>query len=373
MNIRFLTSGESHGKAMLAIVEGIPKGMLLNEAFINQELSRRMKGFGRGKRMLIEHDKVQVLSGVRNKKTLGSPIALLIENRDFKIETLPSITCPRPGHADLAGILKYEGQDIRDILERASARETASRVAVGALFKMLLSEFGVDFLSHVVRIGSIRSEKRLSFEKMKALSEGSPVRCVDKDASRLMCDEIENAGKEGDTLGGVFEVAIKGLPAGLGSYAQWDKRLDGNIARAVMSIPGVKGVEIGSGFDSAARRGSNVHDEIYYDNKHRRFYRKSNNAGGIEGGITNGEDVLVRAAMKPIATLRKPLNSVDIRTKKPSKAAVERADVCVVPSCGVIAENMCSIEISRAMIEKFGGDSLVEMKRNYQSYIGHLK
>lgn len=373
MLVRYLTAGESHGKALVSIIEGIPKGLKLDTRLVNQELARRMKGFGRGKRMRIEKDKVEVLSGTRKGKTLGSPIALLIKNRDFRIETLPSISCPRPGHADLAGALKFGERDIRNILERASARETASRVAVGALFKILLGEFGIDFLSHVVMIGGVKSEKSFSFARMKGISEKSPVRCVDRDASRLMMLEIKNAKRDGDTVGGIFEVVIKGVPPGLGSYTQWDRRLDANFAKALMAIPGIKGVGIGAGFNVAFERGSRVHDEILFSKKSRRFSRKGNAAGGIEGGITNGEDIVLHAAMKPIATLAKPLDSVNIKTKRKAKAQVERADVCVVPSSGVIAENVCAIEIGRAMAEKFGGDSLSEMKRNYESYMKELR
>jgi chorismate synthase len=369
MYIRYLTAGESHGKALVSIIEGIPGGLKLDIAFINKELARRMKGFGRGKRMLIEKDKIEVLSGVRKGKTLGSPVTLLIKNRDFKIDTLHSIASPRPGHADLAGAIKFGEPDIRNILERASARETASRVTAGALVKCLLREFNIDFLSHVVMIGNVKSEKRFAFLKMKSLAETSPVRCVDKNAARIMCRSIEEAGSQGDTLGGIFEVIVRGAPAGLGSYTQWDRRLDGNLARAVMAIPGIKGVEIGMGFGAADLPGSLVHDEIFYGKRRKKFLRKTNNAGGIEGGITNGEDIAIRAVMKPIATLSKPLDSVNIKTKRKSKAEVERADTCVVPSSGVIAESVSAIEIARAMVEKFGGDSLAEMKRNYGSYI----
>ena len=323
--------------------------------------------------MLIEKDKVEILSGLRKGKTLGSPIALLVKNKDFKIETLHSISSPRPGHADLAGALKFGTKDMRDILERASARETASRVAAGALVKTLLREFRIDLASHVIMIGGIRSQEYFSFDRIKTLSEKSPVRCVDKDASRLMCMEINEAKRSGDTLGGIFEVIIKGIPPGLGSYTQWDKRLDGNLARAVMSIPGIKGVEVGTGFSAAEKRGSLVHDEILFDKKLRKITRKTNNAGGLEGGITNGESIILRAAAKPIATLRKPLGSVDLRTGRKTKAQVERADVCVVAASGVIAESVCAIEIARCMAEKFGGDSLIEMKRNYEGYMKALR
>ena len=373
MNIRYLTAGESHGKALVSIVEGIPKGLKIDVAFINRELSRRMKGFGRGRRMLIEKDKVEILSGTRKGKTLGSPIALVIKNADYKIESLHSVFCPRPGHADLAGILKFEAKDIRDILERASARETAARVAVGALTKTLLRQFGVDFLSHVTSIGPVEAESKFSFARTRNLAERSPVSCADKDASRLMCEAIRKAANDGDTLGGIFEVLVKGVPPGLGSYTQWDFRLDGNLARAVMSIPGVKGVEIGCGFGMARLRGSSAHDEIFFNKKSRKFLTRTNNAGGLEGGITNGQDLVIHAAMKPIATLKEPLASVNIRTKKASRAQVERADVCVVSSCGVIAESACAIEIARAMRDKFGGDSMAEMKRNFEGYIKSIR
>ena len=373
MSIRYITAGESHGKALVSIIEGIPRGLKLDIKFINNELSKRMKGFGRGKRMRIEKDRIEILSGIRGGKTLGSPIALLINNRDFKIETLHSISCPRPGHADLAGALKFEDSDMRNVLERASARETAARVAAGAVTKLLLKEFDIDFLSHVTMIGNVEADKEFSFNKMKELVEKSPVRCIDSEAAEIMCSEIKAAEKNGDSLGGIFEVIVRNVPPGLGSYTQWDKRIDGTLSRAIMSIPGVKGVEVGCGFGVAVKPGSMVHDEISYDKSSKTFVRKTNNAGGIEGGITNGENIILRAAMKPIATLMKPLNSLNIKTKKASKAQVERADVCVVPSCGVIAESVSAIEIASAMKEKFGGDSLREMKRNYDSYIKAIK
>lgn len=373
MSIRYLTAGESHGKALVSIVEGVPAGLKLDAKFINNELSRRMKGFGRGMRMRMEKDRVEVLSGTRKGMTIGSPIALFVANKDFKIEDLPSISRPRPGHADLAGALKFGAKDIRNILERASARETASKVAAGAVGKILLREFGIKFLSHVVSIGRVTSDKRFSFDIIKKRAENSPVRCAEKEASRLMCLEIEKARSSGDTLGGIFEVIVKGAPSGLGSYTQHDRRLDGALAGAVMSIPGIKGVEIGRGFVAARERGSAVHDEIFFSAKSGKFYRKTNAAGGIEGGITNGEDIVFRAAMKPIATLMKALDSVHIRTKKKAKAQVERSDVCVVPSAGVIAESAAAMEVARAFTEKFGGDSLTEMKRNYEGYKKSLK
>jgi len=373
MDIRCLTAGESHGKALVSVIDGMPAGLKLDIRFLNDELARRMRGFGRGARMRIEKDKVEILSGTRKGRTLGSPIALLINNRDFKIETLPSISRPRPGHADLAGAIKFGESDIRNILERASARETASRVAAGAVFKILLGEFGIEFISHVISIGRVASGRSFSFNRIKNTVRKSPVRCVEEGASGLMCLEIEKAKREGDTLGGTFEVIARGVPAGLGSYVQWDRRLDAALAGAVMSIPGIKGVEIGLGFGAAGRRGSAVHDEIFFKAKPGKFYRKTNAAGGIEGGITNGEDIVFRAAIKPIATLVRALDSVDIKSKKKVKAQVERSDVCVVPSAAVIAESVAAIEVGRVFREKFGGDSLTEMKRNYEGYIRQIK
>ncbi|MCX5666082.1 MAG: chorismate synthase [Candidatus Omnitrophica bacterium] len=371
--LRYLTGGESHGRCMLTIVDGVPAGLYVDRSIIDLDLARRMLGYGRGKRMAIESDKVEVLSGLRRDRTIGSPVSLLVKNVDHSIDKLPKVYEPRPGHADLSGILKYNLSDIRDVLERASARETVSRVAVGAVCKMLLAEFGITVVSHVVAIGSVISKsKNLTFEKILSSSIKSPVMCADAKASGLMCKEIDKAIKTGDTLGGVFEVLIHGAPPGLGSYAQWDRRIDANLSRAVMSIQAIKGVEFGSGFESALLKGSLVHDEIFYDKK-RGFYRKSNNSGGIEGGMTTGEDIVIKAAMKPIATLKKPLSSVDIRTKKPVKATVERSDVCAVPAAAVIGEAVSSIEIANSLIEKFGGDSISEMRRNYDGYLAQVK
>lgn len=371
--LRYLTSGESHGRSMLAIVEGIPAGLYVDKSIIDLELARRMLGYGRGKRMTIESDKVDILSGLRAERTIGSPVSLLIKNMDYSIDKLPKVYEPRPGHADLSGILKYNLSDIRDVLERASARETVSRVAVGSICKMLLAEFGITVVSHVVAIGSVVSKARnLNFEKIVASSMKSPVMCADTKASADMCKEINKAISAGDTLGGIFEVLIHGVPPGLGSYAQWDRKIDANLARAMMSIQAVKGVDFGAGFRSAASKGSLVHDEIFYD-KRKGFYRKSNSAGGIEGGMTTGEDIIIKAAMKPIATLRKPLSSVDIRTKKPVKATVERSDVCAVPAAAVIGEAVSSIEIVGSFIEKFGGDSISEMRRNYDGYLSQVR
>lgn len=371
--LRYLTSGESHGKCMLTILDGMPAGLSVDEGRINVELSRRMLGYGRGKRMKIESDKAEILSGLRKSVTIGSPIAIILRNVDQSIDKLPMVLEPRPGHADLAGALKYDLKDIRSVLERASARETVSRVGVGAICKMLLAEFGIRVLSHVTMIGGVGSkEKPLSFNQIIEISEKSPVRCADLIASDMMCGEIEKAMKEGDTLGGVFEVVVKGAPTGLGSYVQSDRRMDAKLAQAIMSIQAVKGVSFGIGFKAARRRGSQVHDEIFYDRK-MGFYRKTNNAGGIEGGITTGEDIVISAVMKPISTLRKPLSSVNIRTKKAVAAAVERSDVCAVPAAGVVGEAVAAIEVANAMIEKFGGDSIREMKRNYEGYLEQVK
>ena len=371
--LRYITAGESHGEALVAILDGMPSGLVIDASLVNMDLSRRMTGYGRGDRMKIEKDKVKIFSGIRKGYAIGSPIAVMIENKDFSIDRLPSITQARPGHADLAGALKYNQKDIRNILERASARETAARVAVGAFAKMLLSEFKIDILSHVIAISGISAETDgLSFEEIRRIARKSDLRCADKRKEKFMKEAIDNAKKCGDSVGGLCEVIIKGAPCGLGSHAQWDRRLDGNLARALMSIPAVKGVSIGKGFDIVNKRGSDIHDVILYSES-KGFYRKTNNAGGIEGGITNGEDIVLRAAMKPISTLMKPLDSVDIKTKKKVKAEVERADVCAVPSCGVVCEAVSALEIANAMIEKFGGDSVEEMKRNFRGYMEQVR
>jgi len=332
-----------------------------------------MLGYGRGGRMLIEKDKAEIMSGLRNKRTIGSPIAMIIKNWDNSIDDMPSISKARPGHADLAGALKYNDPDIRNILERASARETAARVAVGACAKILLSEFDVDIQSHVVSIGTVRVDTiGMDFYKIRTLAEGSDLRCIDAKKASLMKKEIDKAAKAGDSLGGIVEIIVRGVVPGLGTHVQWDRRLDGRLAADLMGIPAVKGVEVGAGFDLAGRRGSHAHDEIRYD-KRNGFHRTTNNAGGLEGGMTNGENIVLRLAMKPIATLTKPLRSVDIISKKPARAQVERADTCAVPACGVVAEAVVAVEIANAMIEKFGGDSLAEMKRNFAGYIAQMK
>ncbi len=345
--LRYMTGGESHGKCLVAILDGMPAGLKLEKRAIDKELARRKIGFGRGRRMAIEKDSVEILSGARHSYTIGSPITLLIKNVDCSGDRLGVILEPRPAHADLSGALKYDHHDIRNVLERASARDTASRVAVGAIAKTLLGEFGIGVTSRVIMIGGIK-------------------------AKALMEREIADAARSGDTLGGIFEVVAKGVPAGLGSYSQWDRRLDGILAKAVMSIQAVKGVSFGIGFLYASKRGSAVHDEIFYDRK-KGFYRKTNSAGGIEGGMSNGEEIVIRAVMKPIATLKKPLASVNINTKKAVKAAVERSDTCAVPACGIVAEGVVALELASAFLEKFGGDSIREVRRNYDGYIKQVK
>jgi len=339
--LRFLTAGESHGKALIAILEGCPANLALSEADINPDLLRRQQGVGRGERMKLEQDKVEILSGVRKGKTIGSPIALKIPNQSTAFFD-KVFTKLRPGHADLAGALKYNQKDVRNILERASARETAIRVAIGAITKKLLSEFKIKLSSQVVQIGGVSDER-----EWKEL--------------------IEQSKNKGDSLGGIFEVHVSGVPAGLGSYVHWDRRLDGNLARAIMAIPAVKGVEIGMGFGVASLPGSQVHDEILYL-KSRGFRHKSNHAGGLEGGMTNGEPIVIRAAVKPIATLIKPLSSVDLASRKPAKAFVERADVCAVFPAAVIGEAVAALEVAKAFLEKFGGDSIEDIALALKAY-----
>jgi len=374
--LRYMTAGESHGKGIMTIIDGVPAALVLDEAFINEELMRRMHGYGRGGRMAIEKDKVEVIAGCRASKTIGSPVGLLVRNIDHKIEELSGVTCPRPGHADLAGIQKFGFRDARDVLERASARETVGRVMAGAVAKLILREFDIRVLSHVTMIGKVAADtENLSFEEILKLTavEDSLLRCADKNSEKLMIEEIDRAGENGDTLGGAFEVIIDKVPPGLGSYAQWDMRLDGAIARAVMAVPAVKAVSIGCGFKVASQPGSMVHDSIGYDRKKRSFSRGSNNAGGLEGGVTNGSPVIVKGFMKPIATLRTPLRSIDINTKREEFAATERSDVSAVAACGVVAESVTAIEIASAFLGKFGGDSIEEVRRNYKAYVEQLK
>lgn len=382
--LRFLTAGESHGESLIAILEGLPAGLEVSSERINAELARRQSGFGRGKRMEIESDRVEFMSGLRGGKTLGSPLAMRIRNKDWENwqNTMApegrnldarSVTSPRPGHADLAGGIKYGHKDLRNILERASARETATRVAVGAVAKALLDRCGVFVGGHVLSIGDSRSSEA-SFNKPRegAPAEASPVRCLDQTVEKEMIRLIEKAKAEGETLGGVFEIRAFDVPLGLGSHVHWDRRLDADLASAVMSIPAIKGVQVGSGFGGARLPGSRVHDAIFHD-KTRGFYRETNNAGGIEGGISNGETIVVSAAMKPIPTLMKPLGSVHILSKRKVEAAVERSDVTAVPAACVIGESMVAIVLARHMCEKFGGDSMDEMLRNLEGYKTYVK
>lgn len=385
MKFHFTTAGESHGKALVAVVEGLPAGLEISIDQINHELWRRQQGYGRGGRMKIEKDEVQVLSGIRHGRALGSPVALMIENRDFvhwteimsaePVEVEPKnprvVTRPRPGHADLAGGQKFGARDLRNILERSSARETTARVAAGAIAKQLLANFGIEIRSHVVKLGDVPEvplEK--SWDDIAVIPPDSPLNCADSEAQSRMIAAVDAAKENGDTLGGIFEVVAKGVVVGLGSSYAWNEKLDGRIAQAFMSIHAVKAVEIGSGVDNAGRPGSEVHDEIFWEKEE--FVRPTNRAGGLEGGITNGEELRVRGYLKPISTLKKPLRSVDIESKQPSDAAYERSDVTVVPAAGVIGESMLGIVLANSLREKFGGDSIEEMKRNFDSYLSHL-
>jgi chorismate synthase len=429
--LRYITAGESHGRALIGIIEGIPSGISLSKKDIDRDLKRRQGGYGRGGRMKIESDHAEIMSGVRWGKTIGSPISILVENKDWynwkevmssdnpslppvskvipphpPLEKGGLVTRPRPGHADLSGAVKYDHHDIRNILERSSARETAMRVALGAVAKKFLSEFDIKIGSYVIQVGKIqdarykmqdtRSEKELLKTCEKA--EKSPVRCPDEETSKKMIVLIEKAIKEGNSLGGIFEVFVTGAPVGLGSHVQWDRRLEGRLAHALMSIQAIKGVEVGLGFEMGRKFGSEVMDEIFYKAENIEhvpphpplakgenrggniselgitgFYRKTNYAGGIEGGITNGMPIILRAAMKPIPTLRKPLRSIDIITKEPVEAAYERSDVCAVPAAGVIGEAMVALTVADAFLEKFGGDSIAETRRNYDSYVSYIK
>ncbi|RLF74603.1 chorismate synthase [Thermococci archaeon] len=372
--MRILTAGESHGKALVAILEGFPKGVKIDIDFINQELRRRQVGFGRGKRMQIEKDEVEIISGVRNRITLGSPICILVKNKDQKIypekeDDLKPVLVPRPGHADLAGCLKFEEKDIQNILERASARETVARVCIGSICKQFLKEFDIKIASFTVSVGKITSLKKPKrIEEVIQKTKKSLLNCIDKEKEKLMIEEIEKAKKEKDTLGGIIEIWAEGVPPGLGSFMHFDKRLDAKIAYYLMSIPAVKAVEIGLGFECAKKRGSCVHDAIFYSKK-RGFYRKTNNCGGIEGGISNGENIVVRVGAKPIPTLGVPLDSVDLATNRKKKASVIRSDTCIVVALRVIVENMLAIVLTENFLEKFGSDSLQEIKRNYTSYL----
>ncbi|MBI3065939.1 MAG: chorismate synthase [Deltaproteobacteria bacterium] len=395
--LRYFTAGESHGPCLTMIIDGVPAGFPIDFAKINHDLWRRQQGYGRGGRMLIEKDEVQIRSGIRWGETLGSPVALGIENRDWKnwtkkMSAAPAdrdekiaVTKPRPGHADLTGVLKYGRSDIRDILERASARDTVSRTAVGSFAKQLLAPFGIRIMGYIRSIGNVPANlDGLSYEETYARAEDSPVRTADPEAEEKMIALIEECKKQGNTLGGIFEVVTLGLPPGLGTHTQWDRKLDGRLAQALMSIQAIKGVEIGLGFEMARRRGSQVHDEIFFDPSKMvtegtprivptGFYRGSNNSGGTEGGMTNGAPLVVRVAMKPISTLMSPLQSVDLRTKQAADASVERSDVCAAPAAAVVGESVVAFELANAFLEKFGGDSLREITRNYESYLEQIK
>ena len=389
--IRFSSAGESHGEALIALISGLPAGVPIDLEFVNRELWRRQQGYGRGGRMKIETDKAHILSGVRHGKTIGSPIAIEIVNRDWKNweEKLPveagdlakhqAVASPRPGHADLAGALKYNFPDARYVLERASARETTSRVAAGAMAKLMLRTLGIEVQSHVIRVGRVELERPAEWDEIAALAAKDEVvlACVDAGTEARMKEEVEEAARTGDTVNGVFEVVAHNVPAGLGTYANWDERLDGLLAWSVMSLQAVKAVEIGRGVVAAESFGSKVHDPIHYDAENHgrptRFTRPHNNAGGIEGGVSNGEDVVVRGYLKPISTLRKPLESVRFDTREATSASYERSDICVVPAGGVAAEAMVAITLANVAAQKFGGDSVLEMKRNFDQYIEQIR
>ena len=391
--LSFRTAGESHGRGLVALLEGLPAGLSLEMVRdVDPDLKRRQGGYGRGRRMEIESDRAEVLSGIRLGETIGSPVALVVWNKDSENwleamspllpdpdgnpKALRSLYLPRPGHADLVGLLKYDRRDTRDILERASARETAARVACGAVCKKLLADFGVEIGSHVTSIGSVEAQVPHELpEDLNSAVDESPLRTLDDEAALLMIEAIDQAKEEGDTLGGIFEVVVRGLPAGLGSYVSYDTKLDGRLAGAIMSIQAIKGVEIGVGFEGARRPGSEVHDPITTDESAPRaggIGRSSNRAGGLEGGITTGELLVVRAAMKPISTLRKRLPSVDMRDGSAKDAAVERSDVCAVPAAAVVGEAMVALVLADAFLEKFGGDAMSEVRRNFESYIAYL-
>lgn len=370
--LNYMTSGESHGKHMLAILEGMPSELALDLGFINHELWRRQQGYGRGGRMKIEKDEVELTSGVLKGVTTGAPIGILLANRDVKIDVLPELERPRPGHADLAGSLKYH-DGIRAILERASARETLLRVAIGGITRQLLKEFGIRITSHVIEIGGARVEDLdLDFDEIDKKKKDSQLNCTSPETEKKMIELIDQAQKDGDTLGGMFEIRVTGVPTGLGSCVTYHQKLDARIARAVISVQAVKAVAFGLGEELARTPGSRAHDEIFYE-KGRGYFRKTNRSGGFEGGMTTGEDLLIRATMKPISTLRKALQSVNMRTHEPEKASFERSDTCAVPACSVICESVVAYEVAGAFLEKFGGDSLTEIRRNYEGYVKQIK
>ncbi len=383
--LRYFTAGESHGPCLTAIVEGFPAGFTIDIAQINHDLFRRQQGYGRGGRMKIEKDEVQIRSGVRWGESLGSPVTLVIDNKDWRNwekrmspfaedrDENITVTRPRPGHADLVGALKYNHRDVRNVLERASARETAARVAVGSLAKSLLTPFGIRVMGYVTEIGGIvANHSEMLAEEVFAKAETSAVRMADPQAEEKIIAYIDECKKRGDTLGGVVEVVVKGLPPGLGSYAQWDRKLDGRLGHALLSLQATKGVEVGLGFTTARLPGSQVHDEIYFAPE-KRFVRKSNNSGGTEGGMSTGEPLVVKVAFKPLSTLMRPLHSVDLQTKEEVEATIERSDVCAIPAAAVIAENVVAFVISQVFLEKFGGDSFVEIRRNYDGYMEQVR
>lgn len=381
--LRYLTSGESHGQSLITIIDGIPSNIELNIEEINEELRKRQSGYGRGGRMKIEKDKINIIGGVRGKKTIGAPISFEIKNKDF--ENWEKYMAPmndidekgkivenvRPGHADLVGCLKYDFDDARNVLERSSARETASRVAVGAICKQVLKNFDIEFLSHVVQIGEIKDDKIYDFNYIKENVDNSEVRCVNKDLEEKIKSKIDKCRKEGDTLGGIIEVRVKNLIPGLGSYTHFDKKIDGHLAMHLMATQAIKGVEIGLGFETATLTGSNVMDEILY-NEEDGITRKSNNLGGIEGGMTTGEEIIIRCSMKPIPTLYKPLDTININTLEKYKASVERSDSCAVPACSIVCENVVAFVICKFFLEKIGGDTLEDLQNNYKSYVRRL-
>jgi len=385
--IRYITAGESHGKGLTVILEGMPSGLNIHPDAINKQLERRQGGYGRGGRMKIETDRVDITSGVRHGLTLGSPIALWVPNKDWQawnqemsseaiagFESRKKVLCPRPGHADLSGGLKYQVRDLRNILERASARETTVRVAVGAVCREFLARFDIRIVGHVTTIGGIAiTQHRPSWTDVEKMAEDSPVRCIDPSVATHMMQKIDEAKKLGDTVGGIFELAVLGLPPGLGSHVQWDRKLDGRLAQAILSIQAIKGVEFGLGFEEGMCFGSQAHDEIFYEKGTKHFYRKTNRAGGLEGGMTTGEPLVLRGAMKPISTLYSPLHSVSIESKEDVEASVERSDTCAVPAACVIGENVIAFEIARAFLEKFGGDSMLEIERNYRGYLDQVR
>lgn len=381
--LRYITSGESHGKCLTSILEGIPSNVLIDINEINLEMKKRQSGYGRGGRMKIESDKVEILSGMRGKVTIGSPIAIQIMNKDYENWTnymnpvddidreTKKVNNVRPGHADLVGTLKYDFDDARNVLERSSARETASRVAVGALCKQVLKQFNIEFASHIVKIGNTKIDKIYDFDYIKDNVDLSEVRCVDKNIEKLMIKEIDFAKENKDTLGGIIEIRVKNVPPGLGSYIHYDKKIDAHIAMNIMSIQAIKGVEIGIGFEVASNKGSDVMDEIFY-NKEKGIYRETNRLGGIEGGMTTGDEILIRCAMKPIPTLYKPLNSININTLENYKATVERSDTCAVPACSIVCENVVAFVILQFFLEKFGKDNIEDIKKSYTSYMNRL-